>query len=152
MGVGIDEHVDHGADQFLAGGTFQRLRPIALRALAGIDDQKQQAPQVDRFLRPQRRKGRGRRAAQNGHPTQPVIVDQSAIEQLDVFHVAVVDLLHSLGKGMQKRRRGLVLGRLANPTGQRRLALAGKCFEDDRRERGRHRGGSGDRLGDLDTS
>ena len=88
--AGSGRGIRRRGDEIDAGGPGYGLRPTARRRAAGIDDQEQQPPQLDRFLRRQRTIGRARGEPRDGEARKAVIVDEAAIEQLDVFDLAVV--------------------------------------------------------------
>ena len=78
-------------------------------------------------------------------PAKPEIVDQAAVEQLDVFDLAIAVALERIGIGLHQRRRARIAAHAAHPIRQADRAAAGKILDDDRREHDRHRGRCRDR-------
>ena len=102
------------------------LRPFARRRAAGIDDHEQKPPQLDRFLRRQRTERRVGGKPRDGEAGEPVIVDQAAVEQLDVFDGAGAIALQLIGIGLDQRRSIGIAAHALDPAWQRYRAIAVK--------------------------
>ena len=106
---------------------------------AGVHHQDQQPPQLDRFLRRERTKGRIGGEPPEGEAREPIIVHQPAVEQLHVTDSAVVIALKGIGIRLEQRWSILVVAHALDPSRQRHRTAAWKILDDNGRKEHGHR-------------